>query len=79
MSSAGTITTVAGNGTAGFGGIGGPATAAEMNDPAATALTTDCGFLIADMTNNRVLFVDADLRFPPGPQGSAFPRATRLR
>jgi hypothetical protein len=71
VSSAGTITTVAGNGTAGFGGIGGPATAAEMNDLTATALTADGGFLIADMTNNRVLFVDADLRFPRGPQGPA--------
>jgi hypothetical protein len=53
VSPAGTITAVAGNGTAGFGGIGGPATAAEMNDPTATALTADGGFLTADMTNNR--------------------------
>ena len=31
------ISPVAGNGTAGFSGDGGPATAAELNDPAAVA------------------------------------------
>jgi hypothetical protein len=33
------------------------------------AVTADGGFLIGDMTNNRVRFVDADLRFPRGPAG----------
>jgi NHL repeat len=67
----GTITTVAGNGTRGFGGIGGPATAAEMNTPMGLAVTAEGGFLIAQFFNNLVQFVDADLRFPRGPQGPA--------
>jgi Fibronectin type III domain len=44
----GTITTVAGNGTRGYSGDGGPATAAEIFDPNAVALMPDGGFLIAD-------------------------------
>ena len=53
VSSAGTITTVAGT-TSGLSGDGGPATAAQFNTPAATARTADGGFLIADQSNNRI-------------------------
>jgi hypothetical protein len=73
VSPAGTITTVAGNGTAGAWGDGGPATAAELNEPEGVALTADGGFLVADTGGNRVRFVDADLRFPRGPQGPLGP------
>jgi hypothetical protein len=48
VSPAGTITTVAGNGTRGFSGDGGPATAAEIFDPNGLAVMPDGGFLIAD-------------------------------
>jgi len=49
----GTITTFAGTGVAGFGGDGGPATAAQIAGPIAFAL--DSGNLyIADRNNNRV-------------------------
>src|SRR5215468_9513379 len=50
----GTITTVAGNGTRGYSGDGGPATAAEINVVYSVAVTADGGFLIADSGNRRV-------------------------
>ena len=50
----GTITTVAGTGTPGFSGDGGPATAAQLNLPYSVAVTPDGGFLIADAGNLRV-------------------------
>jgi hypothetical protein len=48
VSPTGIITTVAGNGTRGFSGDGGPATAAEIFDPNGLAVMPDGGFLIAD-------------------------------
>ena len=55
----GTITTVAGNGTQGFSGDGGPATAAALNNP--TALTTDSAgnLYITDQFNHRIRRVDS--------------------
>ncbi len=50
----GTITTVAGTGTAGFSGDGGPATTAMLSGPHAVAALPDGGFLIADTFNHRV-------------------------
>ena len=50
----GTITTVAGNGVAGYTGDGGPATSAELNNPHNVWATSDGGFLIADCSNNAV-------------------------
>ena len=74
VSAGGRITTVAGNGTTGFGGDDGLATAAELNTPIGLDVTPDGGFLIADSTNNRVRFVDADLSpGPPGPEGPEGP------
>ncbi|MGW2370296.1 hypothetical protein ACWCZ5_32700 [Streptomyces sp. NPDC001667] len=53
----GIITTFAGTGTAGFGGDGGPAIAAQLNGPAAMAV--DAGSLyVTDFFNNRVRKVD---------------------
>jgi hypothetical protein len=73
VSPAGTITTVAGNGTVGSAGDGGLATGAQLNTPGGVALTADGGFLIADFLSHRVRFVDADLRFPRGPVGPQGP------
>lgn len=60
VSPGGTITTVAGTGTPGFGGDGGPATAAQLNQPIGVTATPDGGFLIADYVNNRVRRVALD-------------------
>jgi hypothetical protein len=49
----GIIMTIAGNGTAAFGGDGGPATAASLNVPAGLALKNGILY-IADAANNRV-------------------------
>ena len=56
---AGTATTVAGNGTPGFAGDGGPATKAELNAPAGLALDRYGDLFIADQGNNRIRRVDA--------------------
>jgi len=53
----GIITTVAGNGEAGFSGDGGPAVAAALNSPRAVAISGSSLF-IADSSNNRIRRVD---------------------
>jgi hypothetical protein len=60
VSAAGVITRVAGNGTAGFSGDGGAATAARLNKPVFVSTTSDGGFLIGDSLNGRVRKVAAD-------------------
>lgn len=57
--STGIITTVAGNGTQGFGGDGGPATSAKLNVPMTIALDGHGNIFIADQLNHRVRRVDA--------------------
>ena len=59
VSPGGIITTVAGNGTAGFSGDGGAATSAELNAPFGVALDSSGDFYIADWSNNRVRKVSA--------------------
>jgi len=55
----GVITTIAGNGNAGYNGDGGPATAASLFDPSGVALDPAGGLLyIADEANARVRAVD---------------------
>ena len=59
ISASGIISTVAGNGTAGYSGDGGPATAALLNNP--TGITTD-GFgnlYFVEFSNNVVRKIDA--------------------
>ena len=56
---AGDIYTVAGNGTEGSGGDGGPATHASFDDPTGVALDAAGNLLIADTINNRVRAVAA--------------------
>jgi sugar lactone lactonase YvrE len=52
--SSGIITTVAGNGIAGYLGDGGPATLARLNQPSAVAVDPAGNLFIADWQNNRV-------------------------
>ena len=53
------ITTVAGNGTAGYGGDNGPATAAELSYPVGIALDSSGDLFIADGGNSRIREVNA--------------------
>jgi hypothetical protein len=59
VSAAGTITRVAGTGTAGNSGDDGPATDAELSTPGGLAVTADGGFIVADFANNLVRQVSA--------------------
>jgi sugar lactone lactonase YvrE len=54
VSTSGTITTVAGNGTPGFSGDGGPATNASLFNPSGVAVDAAGNLYIADTTNSRV-------------------------
>ena len=55
----GDIYTIAGDGTGGFAGDGGPATSAELADPAAIAVDAAGDVVVADLGNNRVRMVAA--------------------
>jgi sugar lactone lactonase YvrE len=56
----GIITTVAGNGTFGFSGDGGPATSAQLKGPAGLALDGSGNLYIADFLDNRIRKVSPD-------------------
>jgi sugar lactone lactonase YvrE len=58
VDTAGTITTVAGNGTYGFGGDEGPATSAQLNLPSGVAVDLAGNLFIADSWNQRIRKVD---------------------
>ena len=58
---AGTITTVAGNGSSGYGGDGGPATSASLNTPQGLAFSAQSHTLwISDTYNSAIRAVDAN-------------------
>jgi sugar lactone lactonase YvrE len=59
IDTAGTITTVAGTGTDGFSGDGGPATSAQLNCASGVAIDAAGELFIADYLNNRIRKVDA--------------------
>ncbi len=59
VDSAGVITTFAGSGTRGFGGDGGPATAAQIDSPRDVVLDTAGNLYIADANNHRIRKVDS--------------------
>src|SRR5207249_1055264 len=72
---AGTITTVAGDGTVGFSGNGGPATSAQFgySGPTDVAVDSAGNLFIADSGNNRIREVIASS------QTSSLPRVGRAR
>ena len=57
--STGVITTVAGSGGSGYGGDGGPATAAQINAPRGVAVDSAGNIYIADTNNQRIRKVTA--------------------
>ena len=54
----GVIHTIAGTGVAGFGGDGGPATAAQLNQPTSVAVDAAGNVYLTDDNNNRVRKID---------------------
>jgi sugar lactone lactonase YvrE len=56
----GIITTVAGNGTRGFAGDGGPATSAQLSSPSGVFVDSAGNLFIADSSNNRIRKVDTN-------------------
>lgn len=58
INTAGIITTIAGNGSTGFSGDGGPATNAELYRPMGIALDKHGNLFIADNANHRIRKVD---------------------
>lgn len=60
VSPAGIITTIAGTGTGGFGGDGGPATLAQLNYPSEIAVDRVGNIYIADQSNYRIRKVSLD-------------------
>lgn len=55
---AGTITTIAGIGTAGYGGDGGPAVQAQLNHPVDLAIADDDTIYLSDVFNNCIRKID---------------------
>ncbi|HXD92565.1 MAG TPA: T9SS type A sorting domain-containing protein [Bacteroidia bacterium] len=53
------ITTIVGNGTAGYSGDGGQATAAELNSPYCSAFDVNGNLFIADVLNARIRIVNS--------------------
>ena len=59
IASTGVIATIAGTGTQGYSGDGGPATSAQLNNPMAVAVDAAGNVYISDQNNNRIRKVDA--------------------
>ena len=59
VSASGIITTLAGNGTGGYSGDGGPATAAQLYYPRGLVADASGNVYIGDITNNRIRKVNA--------------------
>ncbi len=59
IDSSGTITTIAGTGTAGFSGDNGPATGAQLDNPNGVAIDSAGSIFIADANNYRVRKISA--------------------
>ncbi|MEW6472985.1 MAG: DNRLRE domain-containing protein [Actinomycetota bacterium] len=72
--SAGVITTVAGTGSRGFSGDGGPATAARLDEPRNIAFDPQGRLYIVDQNNRRIRRVELDGTIRTFASGFTFPR-----
>jgi streptogramin lyase len=70
----GVITTVAGTGSAGFSGDGGPATAAQLNEPRNIAFDALGRLYIVDQNNGRIRRVDTNGTISTFASGFSMPR-----
>ena len=70
------ITTVAGTGVAGFGGDGGPATAAQLRQPHSIAFDRDGTLLVCDIGNHRIRRVNLQTGMISTYAGTGEPRPT---
>jgi sugar lactone lactonase YvrE len=75
----GSIQTFAGTGVAGFAGDGGPATAAQLNQPYGLAFDTAGNLYIADLGNGRVRKVSVTGVIQTVAGGGAFPATSQGR
>jgi sugar lactone lactonase YvrE len=75
ISSSGTIGTIAGDGTGAFGGDGGPATQAQLNNPYGVAVDPDGNVYISDLNNQRIRKLGASNIPQPIPTFGAIPVA----
>src|SRR5262249_36139265 len=78
LTPSGTITTVAGNGTSGFSGDGGPATEAQLSQPEGLALDAAGNLYIADALNGRIRKVTPDGTVRTVAVGFGFPIGVTL-
>ena len=78
VDAAGTISTLAGNGTPGFAGDGGPASAAQIDHLRAVTLDSKGNLWVADTFNNRVRVISgvADVVPTPGSTTTTAPGTT---
>ena len=60
VDSRGNISTVAGTGTAGFNGDGGPATSAQLNHPSGIAFDKKGNLYFSDRSNDRIRMIDSN-------------------
>jgi streptogramin lyase len=71
------ISLIAGTGTPGFSGDGGPADKAQLNQPHSIALDENDGLYIADIGNNRIRKVDLKTGIITTIAGDGTPKATK--
>jgi uncharacterized protein (TIGR03437 family) len=71
----GVITTIAGTGTPGFSGDGGPATSAELYSPSGIAIDTAGKIYVSDSSNGRIRLLTSNCGYTVGPLSISVPAA----
>jgi uncharacterized protein (TIGR03437 family) len=71
----GVITTVAGTGTPGYSGDGGPATSAELYNPSGIAIDAAGKIYVSDSSNGRIRLLTSNCTYTVGPLSISVPAA----